>query len=88
LSFSDNAPFVAQAKSSGAVLIAQVQTVGQARAAADSGADMIVAQGKEAGGHGAARATLRFVPAVIDAVGPIRVLSVAELRTCGDWWLH
>ncbi len=83
LSYSYIAPFVAQAKSSGAVLIAQVQTVGQARAAADAGADMVVAQGTEAGGHGAARATLPLVPAVIDAVGPIPVLAsgrVADVR--------
>lgn len=75
LSFADIAPFVAQAQSSGATLIAQVQTVGQARAAADAGADMIVAQGTEAGGHGAARATLPLVPAVVDAVGSIPVLA-------------
>ena len=56
-------------------MIAQVQTVGQARAAADAGADMIVAQGTEAGGHGAARATLPLVPAVVDAVGSIPVLA-------------
>ena len=36
------------------------------------GADVIVAQGTEAGGHGArnGRSTLPFVPAVVDLVAP------------------
>jgi nitronate monooxygenase len=36
------------------------------------GADIIVAQGSEAGGHGALRATLPLVPAVVDAVAASR----------------
>jgi len=75
LSFADIAPFAEEVKSSGARLIAQVQSVGQAEAAAAAGADVIVAQGTEAGGHGGARATLPLVPAVVDAVGPIPVLA-------------
>lgn len=79
LSFADILPFVAQSKSSSAKLIAQVQTVAQARAAADAGADMLVAQGTEAGGHGAARATMPLVPAVVDAVGDIPVLAAGGI---------
>jgi hypothetical protein len=33
-----------------------------------SATDIVVAQGTEAGGHGAARSTLALVPAVVDAV--------------------
>jgi len=68
LSFGDARPFAAAIKDAGAALIAQVQTVTQAVEALDIGADIIVAQGTEAGGHGAARSTLALVPAVVDAV--------------------
>ena len=43
-----------------------MQTIAHTRAALDCGADIIVAQGSEAGGHGATRATLTFVPEVAD----------------------
>src|SRR5262249_36189815 len=68
LSFGDARPFAAAIKDAGAALISQVQTVAQAMEAVDIGADIIVAQGTEAGGHGATRSTLALVPAVVDAV--------------------
>jgi NAD(P)H-dependent flavin oxidoreductase YrpB (nitropropane dioxygenase family) len=52
LSFGDPRPFVGQIKRSGAILICQVQSVALAREAAAAGADVLVAQGGEAGGHG------------------------------------
>jgi nitronate monooxygenase len=66
LSFGDPRPFAADIRKAGAALICQVQTRGQALEAIEAGADIVIAQGAEAGGHGAARATLPFVPAVID----------------------
>jgi nitronate monooxygenase len=71
LSFGDHRPFVAAIKSAGAALICQVQTEREALDAAASGADIIVAQGSEAGGHGASRATMPLVPAVVDALARI-----------------
>jgi nitronate monooxygenase len=68
LSFGDPAPFAGSIKEAGAALICQVQTVAQALEALTAGADAIVAQGAEAGGHGATRATLPLVPAVVDAL--------------------
>lgn len=68
LSFGDPQPFAAAIKLAGANLICQVQSVAQAVEAADLGADIVVAQGTEAGGHGASRSTLALVPAVVDAV--------------------
>src|SRR5262249_22403972 len=68
LSFADAGPFAAAIKDAGAALISQVQTVAQAMEAVDIGTDIIVAQGTEAGGHGATRSTLALVPAVVDAV--------------------
>jgi nitronate monooxygenase len=43
-----------------------VQTLALEREAVAAGADIIVAQGAEAGGHGAARATLTLVPEIAD----------------------
>ncbi|HZS83624.1 MAG TPA: nitronate monooxygenase [Stellaceae bacterium] len=68
LSFGDAAPFLPKIKAAGAVAICQVQSLTQARTVLAEGADIIVAQGTEAGGHGAARALLPLVPAVADAV--------------------
>ncbi len=66
LSFGNPAPFAAKVKSSGAKLICQCQTIAHVQAALDVGADIIVAQGGEAGGHGALRGTMNFVPEVAD----------------------
>ena len=54
------------ARDAGVPALVQVQTLELAKAAIDCGADAIVAQGTEAGGHGGARATLPFVPEVTD----------------------
>ncbi|MBB96208.1 MAG: oxidoreductase [Rhodobacteraceae bacterium] len=66
LSFGEVEPFAAQVKAAGVPLICQVQTLAAAEAALEAGADVIVAQGGEAGGHGAQRATLTLVPEVSD----------------------
>ena len=69
LSFADPAPLAARIKAADVPLICQVHTLEQALHAIDVGADVIVAQGTEAGGHGqTARSTMPFVPAVVDAV--------------------
>lgn len=69
LSFADPAPLAARITDAGVPLICQVHTLEQALHAIDVGADVIVAQGTEAGGHGlTARSTMPFVPAVVDAV--------------------
>jgi nitronate monooxygenase len=49
------------------------------RAAKAAGADIIVAQGTEAGGHGADRSTLPLVPAMVDAVAPTPVLAAGGI---------
>lgn len=79
LSFGNPAPYVSIIRAAGSKLICQVQTVEDARRAAELGADAIVAQGTEAGGHGASRATLPLVPAVVDAVAPIPVLAAGGI---------
>src|SRR5215211_8723401 len=79
LSFGDPLKYAELVKAAGCTLICQVQEVEEARAAIAAGADMIVAQGSEAGGHGALRATLPLVPAVVDAVAPIPVLAAGGI---------
>jgi nitronate monooxygenase len=66
LSFGDPAPFSRAIRDSGAMLICQCQNMTHVRAALDAGAGAIVAQGAEAGGHGATRGTLSFVAEVAD----------------------
>ena len=79
LSFGDIAPYAAKIREAGAILISQVQTLKDAREAAAKGAQIIVAQGTEAGGHGASRATLPLVPAVVDAVAPVTVAAAGGI---------
>jgi nitronate monooxygenase len=67
LSFGDPRPFAPAIHKAGARLICQVQTVSQAREATEAGADVIVAQGTEAGGHGASEPLFTLLPQVIDA---------------------
>ena len=69
LSFSDPAPYAPKVKQAGVPLICQVQTLEHAKRAIDVGADVVIAQGTEAGGHGlTARSTMPFVPAVADLI--------------------
>jgi nitronate monooxygenase len=65
-SFGSPAPFAPRAKAAGVPVICQVQTMEHAREAVLAGADILVAQGTEAGGHGALRATMTLVPEVAD----------------------
>jgi nitronate monooxygenase len=71
LSFGDPAPFVPKIKAAGLLLICQVQTLALAQEALHLGADIVIAQGSEAGGHGGTRGTLPLVPAVVDAAAAI-----------------
>ena len=71
LSFADPGPFSDRIKRTGALLICQIQSVAMAREVAACGADIVVAQGTEAGGHGTARGLIALVPEVIDAIGTV-----------------
>ena len=69
LSFGELAPFAERIRAAGIPLTAQVQNLEHARRALDAGADVIVAQGGEAGGHGmTVRSTFTLVPDVVDLV--------------------
>jgi nitronate monooxygenase len=70
LSFGDPRPYGQRIRASGAALICQVQRLEQVAPALEAGAEVIVAQGGEAGGHGAnvlhSRAVISFVPELAD----------------------
>ncbi len=72
LSFGDPRPFVDEIRAAGALLICQCQDMGHVADALDVSADVVVAQGSEAGGHGAMRGTLSFVPEVADFIAQHR----------------
>jgi nitronate monooxygenase len=80
LSFGDPRPFAPRIKAAGARLICQVQTEDMARLALEAGADILVAQGTEAGGHGASRTTIDIVPAIVDlAAGRVPVVAAGGI---------
>jgi nitronate monooxygenase len=75
LSFGEVRPHAEKIKRGGALLICQVQTLGQVKDAVANGADILVAQGAEGGGHGISRSTFPFVPAVVDSAPNIPVAA-------------
>jgi nitronate monooxygenase len=75
LSFGDVRPHAQKIKRAGALLICQVQTLHQVREAVANGADVLVAQGAEGGGHGISRGTFPFVPAVVNAATDVPVAA-------------
>lgn len=80
LSFGDPAPHISKIKDAGVAAICQVGTVDEAVAAADAGADVIVAQGSEAGGHGRpGRALFGLVPAIAAAVPQIPLVAAGGI---------
>ncbi|WP_026344020.1 nitronate monooxygenase family protein [Nocardia sp. BMG111209] len=81
LSFGDPTPFARLVQDAGVPLILQVTDRAEARRAVDLGADVIVAQGGDAGGHSGENAigTMSFVPAVVDLAGTIPVLAAGGI---------
>ena len=63
----------------GSLVMQQVTTVQQAQLAVEHGADVIVAQGGEAGGYGGSVSTLSLVPQIVDAVRPIPVVAAGGI---------
>jgi nitronate monooxygenase len=79
LSFGNEEPFIRPIKDAGSVVICQVQTLEQALAAHDNGADIIIAQGCEAGGHAAIRGTISLVREVIDRIDTLPVVAAGGI---------
>lgn len=69
----------ARAKAAGSLVVHMVSDVAEARRVAEAGADVIVAQGTEGGGHVGVMGTMPLVPQVVDAVAPIPVLAAGGI---------
>jgi enoyl-[acyl-carrier protein] reductase II len=70
---------VAQAHDAGARWIQQVGDLRTAELALEAGADVLIAQGWEAGGHGGWVATMVLVPQVVDLAGDVPVLAAGGI---------
>jgi enoyl-[acyl-carrier protein] reductase II len=76
---ADPGDLVRQAHDAGALVIIQVTTVARAVQAAGSRADVIIAQGGEAGGYSGTVSTIALLPQVVDAVSPIPVVAAGGI---------
>lgn len=68
LSFGDPELFAERIRGDGVKLICQAHSKAHALRALDVGADIVVAQGAEGGGHGGSRATVALVPEIADLI--------------------
>lgn len=78
--WGDPTPYVRRVHEAGALVFHTVGSADEARRAVDSGVDVIVAQGWEAGGHVWGQVgTLALIPQVVDAVAPVPVLAAGGI---------
>jgi len=74
-SFGSPGPYAEKAKAAGAKVMCQVQSMTHAREAVAAGADILVAQGNEAGGHTGTMNLLPLLVSVLDAFPNTPVLA-------------
>jgi NAD(P)H-dependent flavin oxidoreductase YrpB (nitropropane dioxygenase family) len=80
LFWGDPADLIAEAHSAGALTMVTVGSAEEASHAVAVGADVVVAQGWEAGGHvWGTVSTLALVPRVVDAAGPVPVVAAGGI---------
>jgi NAD(P)H-dependent flavin oxidoreductase YrpB (nitropropane dioxygenase family) len=78
--WGDASSIIGEARDAGAIVFVTVGTAEEGRAAAAAGADVVVAQGWEAGGHvWGTVSTLALVPRVVDAVAPVPVVAAGGI---------
>jgi nitronate monooxygenase/enoyl-[acyl-carrier protein] reductase II len=75
----DAGDLIRRVHDAGSLVMQQITTVQQAELAVEHGADIIVAQGGEAGGYGGVVSTLTLVPQVVDAVRPVPVVAAGGI---------
>lgn len=75
----DLKPWFDRAHDIGAKITFMVSDVDGAKRGVEAGADVIVAQGTEGGGHVGWMATVALTPLVVDAVAPVPVLSAGGI---------
>jgi NAD(P)H-dependent flavin oxidoreductase YrpB (nitropropane dioxygenase family) len=71
--------YIARAHDAGSKVTLMAGGVAEAVRGAEGGADVIIAQGTEGGGHVGWQATMTLVPMVVDAVAPIPVLAAGGI---------
>lgn len=79
--YEEIVPWLSQAKASGAVTVCQVQTIEAARIAAAAGADVLVAQGNEAGGHTGTMNLLPFLVRLIEEFPHLPIVAAGGIAT-------
>jgi nitronate monooxygenase len=78
--WGDPSAYADSVHAAGGIVLHTAGSADEARRAVASGADVIVAQGWEAGGHVRGTvATLPLVPAVVDAVAPVPVIAAGGI---------
>jgi nitronate monooxygenase len=78
--WGDPSGYIGPVHDAGGIVMHTVGTAKEARRSVASGADVIVAQGREAGGHvWGTIGTLPLVPAVVDAVAPVPVIAAGGI---------
>lgn len=80
LFWGDFAQTIPRARAAGIVTMVQVGSVAEARKAARDGADIVIAQGIESGGHVRGKIGLMaLLPAVVEAIAPVPVLAAGGI---------
>jgi enoyl-[acyl-carrier protein] reductase II len=79
LAIGEPGDLAARAHDAGVLFMAQIHGVEQAVRAVEQGADVLIAQGGEAGGFGAEVSTMALVPQVVDAVAPVPVVAAGGI---------
>ena len=78
--WGDASGLIGEARTAEAIVFVTVGTADEGRAAAAAGADVVVAQGWEAGGHvWGTVSTLALTPRVVDAVAPVPVVAAGGI---------
>ena len=72
-------PWLDRLHANGTKVIAVVGVVRHARQVAETGVDIIVAQGHDGGGHNSPIGTMALIPQVVDVVGDIPVLGAGGI---------
>jgi len=98
LSFGDPRPWIGAVRDAGAAVVCQAQTLDDAAIAVDGGADVLVVQGNEAGGHTGTMGLLSFLALAADrfpdtvllaagGIGDGRTLAAALMAGADGAWV-
>lgn len=78
--WGDGSRYLTDVHAGGALAVQVVGSVDEAKRAADTGFDLVVAQGREAGGHVRGNlGTIALVPQVVDAIDPLPVIAAGGI---------